>query len=476
MNILIITMVPLRVDHLSCYGYFRNTTPNIDSLAKEGSMFESAYSTGAWTPPSHASLLTGLYPSWHGVQGAGKLFESIPTIASIFGNNEYSTVGFVNVASIGSATGLDRGFDQFNEEWRVVLTKKGGGESAIKSHFLATMQRILRISRLYFGFDFKPSDAKRTTIHAINWLGKRRNRNKPFFMMIDYHGLNMPYKLRYRYISRSNENINWKMVNGLNFNPYWYQAGSFGATSADLSALKGLYDAEIYHLDRSLGKLFSYMSDAGILDNTLIVLTSTHGNNFGEHGLMGHHGCLFETLIHVPLIMRLPNVVPAGKQIKNLVQTIDILPTVCELTNIRMHTKVQGKSLLPTFSNKNIRDCAIAEWEGKISHGFEKTIQNTSDATLRNSIEKRYSIPMKMIRKGQYKLIKGEDGTDLLYDLSKDPDESLNISAKAPEMVHHLTNQLHCYFSSLSHSVQIPRDQVQDRIVREELKLGGYKI
>ena len=120
-HIIMISLVPVRADHLSCYGYSRQTTPQIDAFAKTGTVFDNAYSTGAWTPPAHASTLTGLYPSRHGVLGSGGLDDGILTLPELLGANGYRSVGFINSVHMGPFKKLDRGFDEF--------TRIGGGNS-----------------------------------------------------------------------------------------------------------------------------------------------------------------------------------------------------------------------------------------------------------------------------------------------------------------------------------------------------------
>jgi hypothetical protein len=117
-NILIVLAVPLRADHLSCYGWHLKTSPNIDSLASEGTLFTQAYSTAAWTPPAHASLLTGLYPSRHGVVGESGLHHLVPTMPELLSSMGYRTVAFVQQSLLGPYTGLNRGFHEFYELWR----------------------------------------------------------------------------------------------------------------------------------------------------------------------------------------------------------------------------------------------------------------------------------------------------------------------------------------------------------------------
>lgn len=112
-NIILVSIDTLRADHLSCYGYYKDTTPNIDRIASEGTIFRKNYSTGVWTPPGHASMLTGLYVSEHGVYGDRRLSDSIPTIATVLKENGYQTAGFVNNSQVGELVGLHKGHDMF---------------------------------------------------------------------------------------------------------------------------------------------------------------------------------------------------------------------------------------------------------------------------------------------------------------------------------------------------------------------------
>ena len=126
-NIMIISLVPLRADHLSCYGYHRETTPNIDRLAAEGTIYERAYSTASWTPPAHASLVTGRYPSSHGAFGDASLSDSVPTIAELLGELGYQSVGFVNASHLGKFKQLDRGFLANTQRQVAEVAEKNSG-------------------------------------------------------------------------------------------------------------------------------------------------------------------------------------------------------------------------------------------------------------------------------------------------------------------------------------------------------------
>ncbi len=501
-NIMIITLVPLRADHLSCYGYHRDTTPNIDRIAAEGTIFERAYSTAVPTPPAHASLLTGLYPSCHGVFGSvgsrdsvpTVLGDSVPTMGTLLSDMGYRTVAFVNDYHVGKFKGLDRGFQGFyikgrNQDSKIVKVRAA----------LAVIRRILRgirkgIARQFGLTDFvgrfargveakargrlNPSrstrDTRRTTRRAIEWLDAHGRRKQPFFMLLHYNNMHHPYAAphpyTYRYVSRQAPGVDWRRIRRISAEPHVYMNGQMDVTPQDFEVLKALYDAEIHYVDKELGQLFAHMRKLGILDQTLLIILSPHGDSFGEHGQTAHGGRLYETLVHVPLIVRCPGTAPAGLSVRSLVQVTDILPTVLELVGRGTDDlMLQGHSLLPIEPDRTYREYVIAE-RGERDPSFLKMFKNSEQLVARIRHGQR------MFRRGDYKYLRSSNGREELFNLATDPGELHNLVAEQPERAHAMAARLEKWLNSFEHRTGEPETEIIDEHILEDLRAGGYRI
>ena len=505
-NIMIITLVPLRADHLSCYGYHRDTTPNIDRIAVEGTIFERAYSTGAKTPPAHASLLTGLYPSCHGILGDTGLGDSVPTMGDLLGDAGYHTVGFVSAHDVGRFTGLDRGFQEFYLKGGY---RRGGPIEKLRAtraliHHVVTLRALRKYIARRLGRVRKPErfapqvkvhrhtgksdyrstkDNQLTTRRIVEWLDAHGRRKQPFFILLHYNKMHHPYAApppyTYRYVSRQAPGVDWRKIWWISANPHLYMYGDMQATPRDFEVLKALYDAEIHYVDNELGQVFSHMRRLGILDQTLLVILSPHGESFGEHGQCAHGGTLYETLVHVPLIVRCPGIAPAGLSVRSLVQLTDVLPTVLELVGRGADDlMLQGRSLLPIEPDRTYRQFVIAESQGPYVQKLKESEQRLE----------RFERGHRMLRQGDYKYMYGAkpmygaDGSDdsddgeLLFDLASDPDELHNLVAEEPERAHAMAAQLDAWLGSFEHRTGEPEPEKIEEEILEDLRAGGYRI
>ena len=288
-NLVLITVDTLRADHLSCYGYHLATSPNIDQLASEGVRFERAYSPIPLTGPSHISLFTSRFPQEHGarINGVAVAEDSkwlfLPQILRKFG---YRNAAFVSAWTLTDRlTQLGQWFDTYDQD----LTR---------SH------QVFHSSR--FAEDVTPP--------AIEWL--RGNRHRPFFLWVHYFDPHSPYHPREEFASPKR--------NGHPGN---------SADWADKEAQERInkYDSEVGYVDHHIGKLLAELDDLELRDSTIVALTADHGESLGEHGYVGHGRRLFKGIVHIPLILRYPGTIPAGRVIPQAASLLDLTPTVLEL-------------------------------------------------------------------------------------------------------------------------------------------------
>lgn len=493
-------MTPVRADHLPFYGYARDTAPNLERLAERGIVFERAYSQAGWTPPSHASLLTGLYPSRHGVGSDGtqlrRLDPCLPTLPGLLADRGYHTAGFLNSCLLGSRSGLDRGFREFYEVWRLEggrgAQKRPGEDRGTVGALKRALDRAPRLKRLAqslvlrSGFDRgAPSKscftrAEVTTRRVIAWLESTGRHQEPFFLFLHYgdphYKCHAPLPWAFRYVSRFHP-VDWVKVDLLNNNPFLFMTGQMEATPDELHVIAALYDAEIRYMDFSLGRLLAHLGRSGLLDHTLVIVLSHHGSSFGEHGLGSHVACLYEPLVHVPLIVLCPGMARGGARVPALVELTDIVPTVLELAGCGSAGLELDGRCLPGFHDGSPRELAAAEWHGEDtwyflnSHmpGFLR--EALHDPGRRSELE-RFARSLRMLREGDYKYIAGSDGREELYDVAVDPAESRDLIAQEPERARTMAARLR---SHLGPAAFDERQELDEEILKG-LRDMGYRL
>ena len=467
-NIILISIDTLRADHVSSYGYHRNTTPNLDRLAEEGVRFTNAYSTAVWTPPAHASMLTGLYPSMHQAVDYKSLSPRIPTIAEVLRKNGYQTVGFVNNPAVGAFVGLERGHETFYEIWKGVTSKnpvvRGG-------HFLYR-QVVSALGKMDQG-------ARKTNRLIKNWFKTQRDAEKPFYMFVHHiephNPLNPPRPFRNYFRSKITGEVDQHKIDKMADNPLVFFTDSLKMTDAENQVLIDLYDCEIAYVDHMVGDFLNDLRDQKLLDNTLVIVTADHGEHFGEHNLYSHVSSLYEPIVHIPFIVRYPAAFqPDVTDVP--VQHVDIFPTIMEMLNIKppFKEKLPGKSFLQNNGAYDIEADrpVIAEWEGRIPEFIKDRLKESSRYAEQVA---RFTQIFSMIKIEQMKYILWEDGMEELYDLSKDAEEKTNLAKDLPNLCVKMKAQLQKKLSNnTSRPVTEDVAKKTDDLVTQRLKDLGY--
>lgn len=428
-NILLISIDTLRADHLSCYGHHRATTPHLDRVAEDGQMFTAAYSPAVWTPPAHASMFTGLYPSQHGVVDEYKLSSTVPTLAEILSNHGYLTCGFSNNSMVGEIVGLHRGHQYFDEVW------VGAEYSNVVSRGLGFLGR-----KLVEVAGKKDEGARTTTKRALKWLSENVHGPLPFYVFIHHIDVHNPMKaprpFRYRYLSRAlREKVDMNKIWQVADNPLICLTDGLELNEDEIEVLRCIYDEELAYVDDQVGQIIRFLKEHHVLDDTLVIITADHGEHFGEHGLYSHVASLYEPVLHIPLIVRYPKRVEPGQQSDRLVQLVDILPTVLELLDISYPGAVplHGRSLFGDDERP-----IFAEWEGRVPY----FVRNRLGERAHPEDLKLYTTKQNMIREGAHKLIVRADGKRELYNLERDPQERHNLAEQEAQKVEALGRAL----------------------------------
>ncbi|MBK8899821.1 MAG: sulfatase [Anaerolineaceae bacterium] len=462
-NIILIVLDAARADHFSGYGYRVPTTPNIDRFAAEGVLYEQAISAAVWTVPSHASLFTGMYLSGHGLRGRNlKLRTDIHTLASFLSAEGYRTAAITANALIGKATGLSRGFSKLLDVRNVMQ-----GDQLPRWQQLCN--RLYR--QLYYGgrptesawFD---SGAWRVNFEIKRWLDARRSDTRPFFLFANYMETHLRYdpprSFRRRFLTAAQE-ARWQEVNQ---NAWRFMSGELTVTEDDWDILTALYDAELAYVDMRLGQLYHHLAQTGLLDDTIVIITSDHGENLGDHGLMDHQYCVYDTLIRVPLVIRCPDHFPAGHREKGLVQTVDLFPTIAKLLEQHENPalgQLQGQSLLPADLGRDGRSFTITEYLAPQLHSFRRESI---------AVNKKFTSKLRAIRTPTYKYIWSSAGDHELYNLADDSGEQHNLITQERETAVAMAQQLDNWLAAHTHaSVD---EAAMDEMIVSRLEALGY--
>jgi arylsulfatase A-like enzyme len=341
-NLLLISIDTCRADHLQCYGYGRDTSPHLDELAQEGVLFENLSAAASWTVPSHMSMFTGLYPSVHGVVNfTRQLGEGVPTLAGCLAESGYVTAAFVTGPILNHFFGFNRGFQSYDD----YSVNQAFGD-------------VASLSRMRDAYDKQQPNWGSTVLDqvvtnpvitdlAAKWLMTRAHSNERFFLFLHYWDCHYDYKppapfdRKFDPDYKGSENGRDVIQREPDILRY--------ISVMDLAHMMALYDGDIAETDEEVGKILQLLQDLRLSRNTLVIVSSDHGEAFLEHGKIRHGNSLYEELLHVPLIMRLPGVIPAGKRVAGNVSHVDLLPTVVGLLHLPGPSQVQGVDLSPVI-------------------------------------------------------------------------------------------------------------------------------
>jgi arylsulfatase A-like enzyme len=312
-NVLLVSVDTLRADHLSSYGYARPTTPHLDALAARGVLFEAAQSTSSWTLPAHASLLTGRYPAFHGLEDEGAVLPAgLPTLAERFRELGYATFAVVAHVYVGREFGIDRGFDTFDDSLLEGGTRNPKAEEVV--------DRVLE---------------------QLDAAGDR-----PFFGFVHLFDPHWDYAPPPPWNTRFTDPGYTGPVDGTLRSLSPWSGPDRTLPAADLAFALALYDGEVAYVDAQIGRLLGALAARGQLDRTVVAVTADHGEEFEEHGRLGHGHSLYGEVLRVPLILAGHPRLPAGERRREPVSLVDVAATLLELAGGAPPAGSQGTSLL----------------------------------------------------------------------------------------------------------------------------------
>ena len=452
-NVLLIVMDATRARNLSCYGYGRPTSPNLERFAERCVIYEAAISPAGWSLPAHASIFTGLYPSKHGAYERHKyLPREHPTMAELLRARGYRTLAFCYNGYVGPATGLDRGFEEFN---RVV--------ESIPRPLRKTVRKIESGIAMLRGLH--DAGAHHTSIQVRAAVRQSQTDERPFFMFVHYEEPHAPYCPPRKFNRYLPDGISIRQAKRVNQDQWKYLADPTSMGEQDFEVLRALYDAEIMYLDTRIAEVLDWLEELDTLDQTMVIITADHGENIGEHQMMGHQYCLYDTLLHVPLIVHYPRGTAAPTRIGHQVQTLDLLPTILSMlgdTSSEAYRSLQGHDLLSPTE----REFTFAEWERPDLTPFYQKFPGVDVS--------RYDRALKMVRSDRYKYIWASDGNHELYDLQADPDETHNVITGRSDVFREMDRRLAGWRAHFKATAPLEEAPEFTQVVKERLRALGY--
>jgi arylsulfatase A-like enzyme len=464
MNLILITIDCLRADHLSCLGYPKKTTPNLDSLASAGVLFTQAISVSNWTPASFISIFTSTYPSMYG--GELWVINRRTSVTQILKEHGYHTAAFHSNPWLSSYYGYNKGFDTFDDSMpesrcESPLTKPQKLIKEIVGTKGKVYEFLSRTYRIYAGLRAKMHAAlvarhpyvkgEDLNRKATSWL---RGNPSNFFLWIHYMDAHEPYIPSSRFTSP---------LKRYHLLSLFRRGHTLPETlsSQELSELIDLYDAQISYVDKVIGSLVRKLKRSNILDNTFIIATADHGQQFVEHGHAYHDVDLYDELIHVPLIISGPGL--EGKVIGQQVSLLDLAPTILDILKAENPKNFLGNSLLPLVNGNRARTRLEVISEADIANTYRYKV----GMLPRLDVSRR----MISIRTEKWKYIYSEGERDELYDLESDPKETRNVIDAEPEIAAELRAKIMAHIEFEEKST--PGEQELIRAKIGKLKSGG---
>lgn len=399
-NIILISIDSLRADHLSLYGYSLNTSPNLDEFAKDAVVFDNSIGTAPGSLASVPAILSGKYSTHHNVTLLNQeLSSKLTTLPKILKAKGYNTAGFVSVVYIKAKYGFGQDFITYKDridffEW--AHTREEFGLRQTLEAFIPGYSSLMKQDA--------DKAAPELNKDVFRWLDK--NKDNPFFMYIHYYDPHAPFNLGKEFRTTNDTRDYFELEE------YYKNQKRYEYVPKDvIDAVINLYDAEIMYVDQYIGKLLNKLYELDIKNNTMIIITADHGEEFYDHGYFFKSSTLYQEIIHIPLIIYYPKEFNP-RRIEETVSHVDILPTILDVLGIEVPADVDGMSLVPLIKNGSYnREFVAAEIYGR--PGVE---------------EAHYMIA---IISGDWKLIelrpKIKGVPSALYNLKTDPKEQRNL-------------------------------------------------
>lgn len=444
-SVILITLDTVRADRLSCYGYGRETTPHLDRLAKESVLFTQAYSQSSFTPPSHASILTSRYPSSHGVMWWNfALPEKVETLAELLREQGRRTACFSPLA-MASHNGLSQGFDR-------VVEMKDVGKWELKIDAESTYQ-------IAPGAEINKQVSK--------WFGAQADAT--VFAWIHYYDAHRPFSIfapERRFCDNKVDTFGNSTTLDYQLDPEERRKRGIGPRQAEY--LKDRYDSGLFALDAVVGELLDDLRAKGVLDRSILVITADHGEAFDEfeEEWFTHDPFLYDVVTHVPLLVRFPDRRHGGSRIDELVELIDIAPTVLDYCGSRPKPEMQGVSLRPLIEDGHaVRPFVAAERKGQDSDARDPSRQFSAE-----QVGFRRSVRTKAGRL----VVEAATGRERYYDRTAEAVESTDARERGGAEVERLREAMRRLGAAIQALDPQATPKAIDDDMQREIEQNGY--
>ncbi|MFP4343243.1 MAG: sulfatase [Anaerolineales bacterium] len=474
-DILLIVLDTLRADRLSCYGYERNTTPHLDAFSEGGVLFERAISPGQWTIPAHASLFTGEYPSTHmTTQIYDRHSADQPTLAEVLGARGYETIGFCNNPLLGVVENdLDRGFEGFYNYGGTLPERPPIGDSRphiagrvvqraarvvrdltkplqnvfARNNFLlrlALHPRLVPLWRRYLNFKGNSAQSVRDLVGYLR-VRQQKGPERPIFTFVNLMETHLPFGPPARFLRKfvpyfRHDREAREFMTRYNHEHYrWMVPLREPLTELQDRVLNDMYDAEVAYEDHLLRYVFNYVNQPEVRDDTIVIITSDHGEGMNNHDFVGHSLVAYDDLVHVPLIVRYPERYPEGLRVSRPVSTRRVFHSVLEAAGVtNAPVDVAGLSLAAALGADD-PEGGLVFTEAFTPHTLLALMENEDPEAIDTY---RCRFMRRAAYREAYKLIEVGDRPDELFDVTRDPGELDNLLERQPEVVHNLHGEL----------------------------------
>ncbi|WP_129114173.1 sulfatase [Halegenticoccus tardaugens] len=459
-NVLFVVMDTVRKDHLTPYGYERPTTPGLASFAEEATVFEGAVAPAPWTLPVHASLFTGMYPHQHGADQENPYLDGATTLAQTLSAAGYDTACYSSNAWITPYTHLTDGFDDQDNFFEVMPGDFLSGPLAKAWKTLndneslrAVADKLVSLGNTAHEMLAGGGSADSKTPAVIDRTMEFVEGSDEWFAFINLMDAHLPYHPPEEYAERFAPGVDSAEVCQ---NSKEYNSGARDIDDDEWEAIRGLYDAEIAHIDDQLTRLFDWLKETDRWDDTMVVVCADHGELHGEHGIYGHEFCLYDPLVNVPLLVKHPKL--DGGRREDQVELLDLYHTVLDALDVEGGAPAASgddvvsldrtRSLLSegyrSFASVPAADrdpgqrgegeYAFVEYSRPVVE-LKQLEEKAKKAGITISEDSRFYSRMRAARRREAKYVRIDRIPDEAYRLDADPEEAENLAGSGDELI-----------------------------------------
>lgn len=445
----------------------KELTPNLFQLSQDSVTFSNAFSAAPWTPPSHASMFTGHYPSSHVYLNDGMKLKK-PHIAELLSEQGYNTISISSGAKLASHTPLSNGFNEIIELFRLPYIP-----NSIEDFYMYYGKMIKYWTRFVPQYLLnRQKMGYLETSYIKNYIDATSD-TESLFVFANYltpHSPYQPVKPYQDWFDDSGDKVRNDIVDELSDRGgYRYMGEEIAVTEHEWEAVKARYAGEIAYVDSLLGHLISHLKKRNMYEDSMLIITSDHGEHFGEHNRAYHQFSLYDEVLHVPLVIKFPGNEFGGGEVSSIVSLTDIFPTISDIVGIQDMSS-QGMSLYPP--NYIDREYVFAEYGRPVN--AINNLQKYTKTDVKKELLDHFDVSLQCVRSQNLKLIKDSKGRRKAFDLSFDSKEELNLLENSgnSEVIQPLEEAMEANLSELPKvRSQIP----DDAEIKENLKALGYR-